>query len=152
MNRLAMWAASAGVLLLAAVSAGAAPHAVDHLLPSNFHVYVFDGGSVVNWPAPGTHPVALPTRNLYRGPHGGYVACYSHRAKGSAYPVGGDIYVVGQMRLRGDYDGRVFRPRGYVGKDISAIAKFKQLCGQALAACGNACWAGGDTGGWFGIQ
>lgn len=152
MKRPAMWAAIAGILGLAAVSAGAAPRTVDHLLAPDFHVYLFNGG-VLNWPAPGTHPVVLPTRNLYRGPRGGYVACYSHHAQGSAYPVGGDIYVMGQVRMHGDYEGRIFQPRGYAGKDISAIAKFKQLCGQALAACrGNACWAGGDTGGWFGIQ
>jgi hypothetical protein len=153
MKRPAVWAASAVCLILGAASAGAATHAVDHLLPRNFTVYVLDGGGVINWAAPGTHPVVLPTHNLYRGAGGGYVACYSHRAKGSAYPISSDIYVMGQLRLRGDYDGRIFQPRGYVDKDISAIAKFKQLCGQALAACrGNACWAGGDTGGWFGIQ
>jgi hypothetical protein len=151
MKRPAMWAASVALLMLAA-SAGAAPHAIDHLLPPHFTVYAFDGG-VINWPAPGTDPVVLPTHNLYRGPHGGYIACYSHRAQGSAYAVSSGIYVVGQLRLRGDYRGRIFQPRGYANKDISAIARFTQLCSQSLAACrGNACWAGGDTGGWFGIQ
>jgi len=152
MKRLAAWAAGAIVVVALSGSAGAVQRPVDHFLPPDFKVYVFDGG-VVNWPAPGTHPVVLPTHNLYRGRRGGYVACYSHRARGGAYPIASDIYVMGQIRLRGDYEGRIFQPRGYRDKDISAIARFKRLCGREFVACrGNACWAGGDTGGWFGIQ
>jgi len=125
---------------------------VDHLLPEHFTVYVL-GGAVVNWPAPGSRTTPLPTRNLYRGPGGGYVACYSQHAKGSAYGVGGKVYVMGQVRLRGDYDGRIFQPEGFRGVDISAAPHFKQVCAKALAACrAGDCWAGGDTGGWFGIQ
>jgi hypothetical protein len=142
--------------IAAVVLGGTYAHAVepniDHLLPEHFTVYVL-GDTVVNWPAPGSRRTTLATCNLYRGPRGGYVACYSHRAVGSAYGVGGSIYVMGQVRLRGDYDGRIFQPDGYRGADISAAPHFKQVCAQALGACraGN-CWAGGDTGGWFGIQ
>ena len=143
-----------GFMMACAVSSGAAmadDGRSDHLLPPNFTVYR-SGDAVVNHPMPGARAVRLPTRNLYRGQDGGYVACYSHREAGSAYPVGGDIYVVGQVRLRGAYDGRIFQPRGYRGKDISALPKFKQICGRALKVChDDACWAGGDTGGWFGI-
>jgi hypothetical protein len=125
---------------------------VDHLLPADYRVYVFHGG-VVNHPVPGGHPVVLPTANRYGGPDGGYIACYSHRAQGSVYPVGRDIYVMGQVRLRGEYDGRIFQPEGYRGRDISAAPKFGQICREAIAACGSGgCWAGGDTGGWFGVQ
>jgi len=125
---------------------------VDHLLPEDFTVYVL-GGKVVNWPAPGAHPVKLSTRNNYRGPGGGYIACYSYKAAGSAYGVGGTIYVMGQVRLPGEYDGRIFQPTGYRGRDISAAAEFTKICAEEIAACsGGVCWAGGDTGGWFGIQ
>ncbi len=132
---------------------GSNPRAeVDHTLPPDYQVYVFDGG-VVNHPTVGTHAVTLPTVNLYQGPEGGYAACYSHQERGSAYSVGSDIYVMGQVRLRGDYDGRIFQPEGYRGRDISAAPKFKQICGEALPAChADGCWAGGDTGGWFGLQ
>ena len=155
MKRSIGWAAAIAFLAVCGLtfSAGAADPATDRLLPQDFTVHVLASGGVVNWAAPGTHPVTLPTHNLYRGPGGGYVACYSHNAASSAYSVGGDIYVMGQMRVRGLYSGRIFQPRGYQGKDISAAPYFKQLCGQAIAACrGDTCWAGGDTGGWFGIQ
>jgi hypothetical protein len=132
--------------------ARAAAPDTDRLLPENFAVYVL-GNGVVNWPAPGSRPTTLTTRNLYRGPRGGYIACYSHNAAGSAYGVGGKIYVMGQVRLRGDYDGRIFQPDGYRGADIGAAPHFKQVCGEALAACrAGDCWAGGDTGGWFGVR
>ena len=131
--------------------ASAADPNVDHLLPEHFTVYVL-GNTVVNWHAPGSRPTLLPTRNLYRGPKGGYVACYSHHTAGSAYG-GGGVYVVGQVRLRGDYGGRIFQPEGFRGADISAAPHFKQVCAEALTACkAGDCWAGGDTGGWFGIQ
>jgi hypothetical protein len=123
----------------------------DRLLPEDFTVYLSDGG-VTNRPMPGARPSVLPTRNLYRGGDGGYIACYGHQETGSAYRVGDNIYVMGQVRLRGAYSGRIFQPRGHRGQDISALASFKRICGRAIAACrGNACWAGGDTGGWFGI-
>jgi hypothetical protein len=154
MKRQGTWAAGLAVLAIGAgiASAQAAPPDTDQLLPPNFTVYATGSGTVINVPAPGTHPVTLPTHNLYRGRGGGYVACYSRNAVHSAYSIGGGVYVVGQIRLPGHYDGRTFQPRGYAGKDISTASHFKQLCGKALAACrGNACWAGGDTGGWFGV-
>jgi hypothetical protein len=130
----------------------AAEKANDHFLPENFTVYL-SGGQVINWNAPGTRPVVLPTTNLYREKDGGYVACYSRQEAESAYSVGGDIYVMGQVRLRGKYEGRIFQPRGYRGQDISALAKFKSICSANISACSDGtCWAGGDTGGWFGIQ
>lgn len=125
---------------------------IDHLLPEHFTVYVLSDG-VVNWPAPGSRRTRLPTRNFYSGPRGGYVACYSHRQAGSAYSAGGGTYVMGQVRVRGDYDGRIFQPDGFRGVDISAVRHFKQVCAQAIAAChAGDCWAGGNTGGWFAIR
>lgn len=141
----------AGLLCGLLLTGSAARAEVDHLLPLDYQVYVFDGG-VVNHPGAGTHAVTLPTVNLYHGPQGGYVACYSHQKRGSAYSVGGEIYVMGQVRLRGDYDGRIFQPRGYRGADVSALPRFKRICRRSLWSCRHGgCWAGGDTGGWFGI-
>jgi hypothetical protein len=55
---------------------------------------------------------------------------------------------VGQVRLRGKYHGRVFHPWGYQGQDISTAQEFKDLCRELFGVEG---WAGGDTGGWFGL-
>jgi hypothetical protein len=106
---------------------------------------------VVNHDYPGAMKVLLPTDNSYTASPGCYVACYSH-TKG-LYSVGPNIYVMGQIRTKGKYIQRICQPEGFVNKDISAAAQFKQLCSEKIAACkDSSCWAGGDTGGWFGVQ
>ncbi|HEY9849223.1 MAG TPA: hypothetical protein V6D28_07175 [Leptolyngbyaceae cyanobacterium] len=121
-----------------------------YFLPEDFRVYVSDQGAV-NWPAPGYTEKILPTVNKYMGRDGGYVACYSRNEEGSIYSVGGGIYVMGQIRLQGRYIGRIFHPKGYENKDISAAQEFKDLCNQTFPTARGGGWAGGDTGGWFGI-
>lgn len=60
---------------------------------------------------------------------------------------------MGQVRVKGKYSKRVCLPHGYESKDISALQKFKSLCNANIPKCKEkGCWAGGDTGGWFGIQ
>ena len=69
------------------------------------------------------------------------------------YAVGPDIYVMGQIRVKGQYSNRICQPAGFINTDISTVASFKQLCAEKIATCvDNSCWVGGDTGGWFGIQ
>lgn len=119
------------------------------LLPEDFRVYVRDT-AVINHPAAGFEERLLPTRNLFKGTPGGYVACYSRSQTGSTYGVGGGIHVMGQIRMPGKYAKRIFQPKGYAGKDISANPLFKDLCNAQFSSCQKSCWAGGDTGGWFG--
>lgn len=122
------------------------------ILPAAFPVYA-GRGAVVNRPFPGLEPTTLPTVNQFLDYPGCYVACYSRNQENSIYSVGGGIYVMGQVRVPGSYEGRICLPRDYETADISAEPKFKALCAENLAdACsGSSCWAGGDTGGWFGI-
>ena len=94
----------------------------------------------------------LPTINRYLGEDGGYVAIYSRNPDISVYGVGGDIYVVGQIRLQGRYIGRIFHPKGYEGQDISAATTFKELADEVFPRCEGGCWAGGDTGGFLGLH
>lgn len=121
------------------------------LLPETFSVYT-DGTTVINHPAPGFNEKQLPTINLYKGAQGCYIACYSHQAENAVYPVGDNIYVLGQVRIAGKYAGRICEPTNFAGKDISGDATFKTICTEKVPTCvGGHCWAGGDTGGWFGI-
>jgi len=123
---------------------------IPYLLPEKFTVWVGDGG-VVNHEVSGYKKRILPTKNQYMGNDGGYIAVYSHNPIGSIYSVGGDIYVMGQIRVQGKYDGRIFQPKGYEGVDISAAQYFKDLANKTFPACKGGGWVGGDTGGWFGI-
>lgn len=122
-----------------------------YLLPSPFPVYVIENYGVINHPYPGAVKRMLPTDNSYTQAPGCYIACYSHKA--GIYAVSSTIYVMGQVRVGGEYKGRVCQPDGYQNQDISAMSSFKKLCSRKITSCKNIeCWAGGDTGGWFGIQ
>lgn len=121
------------------------------ILPEDFRVYV-RGSTVINHPQPGFDERVLPTVNDFRGEPGCYVACYSHDARRGVYGVGGSIYVMGQVRVPGHYEGRVCLPDRYGRSDISAAQGIKELCKASIPACGDGCWGGGDTGGWFGVR
>lgn len=122
---------------------------IPYWLPEDFRVYTSDRGIVCTNASETQEFEAriLPTVNQYTGEDGGYVAFYSRDPAKAVYSVGGGIYVVGQMRLKGRYIGRIFHPEGYENQDISAAPAFKELCRNTFAVEG---WAGGDTGGWFG--
>jgi hypothetical protein len=124
------------------------------LLPELYKVYYIPNVGVINHPVEGAIEKILPTVNLFKGEPGCYVACYSHQENQSIYPVAEDIFVMGQVRVEGHYDKRICQPKGYESKDISAESTFKQLCENHLKQqCAQlSCWAGGDTGGWFGVQ
>jgi len=92
----------------------------------------------------------IPVVNEYKGADGVYIAVYSRNAEGSIYPVGGGIYVMGLVRVKGAWAGRIAVPAGYAGKDISALKVFKDLANRAFPACKGEGWVGGDTGGFFG--
>jgi hypothetical protein len=124
-----------------------------NMLPTNFPVYT-NGTVVINHPYPGFTKVILPTNNDYKGQPGCYVACYSHSGTKGIYAVSKNIFMNGQVRVPGTYNmNRACIPTGYENKDISAEESFKTLCATKIRTCRkDQCWAGGDTGGWFGMQ
>jgi hypothetical protein len=123
-----------------------------NFLPENFVVYVSPTGEVVNWPARGYQAKILPTVNIYTEHDGGYISCYSHNKEGGVYSAAEGIYAMGQIRLQGKYTNQVFQPNGYEGQDISSVQELKDLCNSTFPACDGDGWAGGDTGGWFGLR
>ena len=59
---------------------------------------------------------------------------------------------MGQVRIPGHYEGRVFVPEGYeLGDNITRDEKILEICKQYFPDLEDF-WVGGDTGGWFGIQ
>lgn len=121
------------------------------LLPNPYPVYVIENKSVINHSYPGASEVFLPTDNSYTEAPGCYIACYAHNH--GMYAVGQNIYVIGQIRVKGHYVNRLCQPDGFLEQDLSKAHFFQMLCSKKLPACaGENCWAGGDTGGWFGIQ
>ncbi len=126
------------------------PHKI--LLPESFKVYV-NGPMILNHPAPGFSEKLLPTNNDFKDVPGCYVACYSHQKLGAIYEPSYEIYLMGQIRVSGIYNHRICTPRDIIDHDISVLSTYTQLCADKINVCkAGQCWAGGDTGGWFGLN
>ncbi len=127
-------------------------HATSYYLPEDFEIYT-DGKTVINWPASSRFEKKyLPTFNYYQGEEGGYVAIYTHDKDMAVYGVGNGIYVLGQIRVEGHYEGRIFIPKGYkAGDNITKDRELLGICEQYFPTMAGRMWVGGDTGGWFGI-
>lgn len=139
-------------ILLSLILLGSTANAANYFLPEDFEIYT-DGYTVLNWPAFGLEARHLPTFNHYEGEDGGYVGIYTWDKDGASYSVGGGIYVMGQIRVQGHYEGRIFLPIGYTyGDDITQDANLLDICGLYFPEKVGRMWLGGDTGGWFGIQ
>lgn len=122
------------------------------ILPEDFKVYV-NGNKVINHPYEGFEERILPTFNEYQGIDGGYVAIYSKNKEGSVYEICDGIYVIGQVRVKGNYQKRVFIPEGYKpGDNITNDPDILEICQKYFPEKKGEMWIGGDTGGWFGIQ
>jgi hypothetical protein len=143
------------LLSLFAFSTFSMGHAVasPFFLPEDFEIYT-DGTTVINWqPSTSYQKRHLPTFNFYEGEEGGYVAIYTHNQDVGVYGVGEEIYVMGQIRVEGHYEGRLFVPKGYkLGDDFSQDPELLQICESYFPSMAGEMWVGGDTGGWFGIQ
>jgi uncharacterized protein YecT (DUF1311 family) len=99
-------------------------------------------------PDQGPRLTQYPTISKYHGQDAGYVAVYTHDPANTLYPLGGDTYVAGFIRLRGRYEGRIFLPAGYDAEDISADQNFKALAESLFPGHRGGVWTGGDTGGF----
>jgi hypothetical protein len=131
------------------------PNPNNQLLPSSLSVYT-NGSLTINHPAPGLKQVSLPVNNKnYTKANGCYMACYSY--KQGLIREGKNIYLIGMVRVPGKYNNnRSCIPTGTAGKDVSGSKTFKMLCNNSFkkqcSITSYGCWAGGDTGGWYGMQ
>lgn len=81
------------------------------------------------------------------------VAIYTRDPEAGLYSVGDGIYVMGQVRVKGEYVDRIFVPEGYrLGDEITRDPKILETCEKYIPDMQNDFWIGGDTGGWFGID
>ncbi|MFW7380828.1 MAG: hypothetical protein ACOH5I_18580 [Oligoflexus sp.] len=121
-------------------------------LPEDFRIF-YGALGVSSSPYPSARERILPTSNLsYPDLDGCYMACYSNNSDQAVYQVGPDIYVKGQFRVQGAYQGRICQIPGREEENLVEAIDLREKCGELIQSCGpNECWAGGDTGGWFGI-
>lgn len=122
------------------------------IFPEHFPVYIRNS-QTTNAPTPGAIEKYLPTNNQYNHNPGCYIACY--RKNSGLYLVEKNIYVVGQIRVKGLYSKKtnLCQPLMQENFDFSHSEKYNNLCNQSFPACDQAqCWAGGDTIGWYQAQ
>jgi len=118
-------------------------------LPATLTVYVSQN-HVSRTQTPGSYQVKVPVVDYQHIQPSCYIACYRHDR--GVYPVGNHLHVVGLIRVWGRYNPRVgiCLPHHAKPRDLSQNAKYAQFCEMKFADCQQgACWAGGDTGGWF---
>lgn len=122
-----------------------------NLLPNEFKVYYKENTSISDIPFEGATEKTLPTHNTYSGTPGCYVTCYSRKEKQSIYPLNNHTYVMGQLRLPGQYNGAQCQPTGFENRDLSGLGRFKDMCEKEFPTqCAHSsCWASGETGQWF---
>ncbi len=133
------------ILLLCFASFSAVAEDATDLLPNPLPVYI-SGSTRVLTPALGFTKKLLPIDNTYTGNPGCYIVCYSHDKDKSVYAVGGDVYVVGQIRVAGTKKFDSCEPQLAAGQVVSTVQAFKDLCNHTFStACGNQCWGGSQS-------
>lgn len=140
-------------ILLCLILLGTTVNAAEYFIPEDFAVYT-DGDIILNWqPNSSFKKRGLTTLNHYEGEDGGYIAIYTRDEDAGVYSVGDDIYVMGQIRVQGHYEGRIFIPIGYsYGDKITQDPELLAICSLYFPEKAGRMWVGGDTGGWFGIE
>ncbi len=111
-----------------------------------------DGFAASYLPVPGFAPVNMPVRDATDGATGSgcYIACSSHKRRGSIYAPDPNTFVVGAVRIMGNYQGGVCHPGGQEHVDLASDSRLSELCALAMPkVCETKhCFANGDTGTW----
>lgn len=127
----------------------------DMRLPDDIKVYYSQKVGLTHKAYKGAKADVLPVNNDYKDSPGCYIACYSNHsdtaAKKGAYPVEGKTFVMGQVRVKGHYQGGICIPTGYENKSIHSSKEMKEVCEKSFPAMceKGTCWANGKTSHWF---
>lgn len=121
-------------------------------LPRKLRVYRNEQGMVQLKPGPDFAVKIIPNVNLFIEAPGCYIACYSTNPDKGVYPVSSQTYLVGQIRVKGSYQGPVCYPVNTTQPIFSNEPRLTELCSKTFKCIGNSCWAGGTTGQWFGLE
>lgn len=121
-------------------------------LPERLWIYVNKNGKIKLIPASACGAKVLPVANISLKHPGCYISCHSTNPDKAVYAVSPIIYVIGLIRIEGQYEGQICRPRDYETAEIRDEEVFQELCSKTYQCIGNSCWAGGKTGELFGLK
>ncbi len=121
------------------------------MLPDIFKVYVNEKVGFSRKSFDGAKQVVLSINNDFKENPGCYVACYSKNAKLASYKLYENTYMMGQVRVKGNYHDAMCIPTGFDSKDLSSAKEMKELCEKAFPVMceKGACWADGKTSNWM---
>lgn len=126
-------------------------YAIDPL-PCMLRIYVNQEGDVTVIPKGGYWPRRIRIANISLKNPGCYISCHSTNPDKGVYRVSPKIYVIGFIRIQGQYEGQFCRPKDYEKAHIRDEVVFKEICSKTFQCIGNSCWAGGNTGELFGLK
>jgi hypothetical protein len=123
---------------------------VKGMLPDQFKVYYNDKMGFSTKSFKGSQEKIIPTNNEYREQPGCYLACVSKSSKDAAFHVLDNVYMMGQMRVKGRYMNGMCIPAGYESKDARNSKELKDQCQKAFPEkCDKgSCFIETRTGSW----
>jgi len=121
-------------------------------LPRRYWIYVSKEGALSTLPLEGFELQILPVSNLFTSKPGCYLTCNSTNPDKKIYSISTNNHVVGMIRVKGEYEGEVCKPKDYEKAEIKDEPFFKSLCSRAYQCPGNSCWAFPYTGALFGLR
>jgi len=121
-------------------------------LPCMLKIYVNQQGQVLVVPREGYPARNIRVANISIKNPGCYIACHSTNPDKAVYAISPKIFVIGLIRIQGQYEGQFCRPKDYEKAEIRDEVIFKEICSKTFQCIGNSCWAGGDTGKLFGVR
>lgn len=137
-------------LLLPLIAIASEPNKT--LLPEEFKVYYKKGLGISEKQFKEGKAKIIPTSNDYTGVPGCYVACYSKNPIDGVYSVGDKTYLMGQIRVKGQYQNGYCIPKGFEDKDIRSDKTFINQCAAEFperCSAKHPCSVGGQTASWF---
>lgn len=122
------------------------------VLPEQFKIYYDPKLGISKKVYKGAAEKVILNNNDVKDGQGCYVSCFSKNAKDAVYPVDTNVYLMGQIRVQGQYQNGNCLPKGFEDKDVRASKEFKAKCEEAFPErCEkDSCWASGsNTANWF---
>lgn len=122
------------------------------LLPEQFKVYYNPNLGISKKAYKGGAEKVILTNNDVKESKGCYLSCYSKNSTHAVYPIDTNVFLMGQIRVEGQYHNAICQPKGFEDKDIRIAKEFKAKCEEAFPErCEKeSCWASGDhTTNWF---
>jgi hypothetical protein len=121
------------------------------VLPEEFKVYYKENVGISRKAFKGSTEKTIPTKNEFKENPGCYLSCVSKDQKEGQYVFWDNQYIVGQVRVKGNYANGMCLPSGFENKDIRQAKELKAKCEETFPekCTQGSCGVNGYTANWF---